>query len=381
MEEIVELIRKYAEFFAIPPRREVKNGVEWLHFPLTRAIGWTDVIPPMLPEEITLEKLTEVAKRELEELKEDSPELIMQDARELYLNKFITRAHFYYFIQQARWDHSLEEINRRTIIDFGINPEEGELIICRLPQRQSLNPGRTTTIFLYLDKGTELDEVNDKVENFLDVFVKSHYTSSHRSYSLVLIVETYDLARKLSKVNTMRKQGVEAICSVPLCTNYHPPLKDSRVEGLENMYTKPSFGHENVPRIVTDDMRKAVIGELYTGLCRYLKIDSRDSILITDSPPHLSIDNSTPLITLAIPKGTNADVWLDIINTFEELGNGSIYSGAIELNCGCWRPRGLKDIRRYEPIEKVELFRLPNEFPNCYFLDHPPEFEKGRMKY
>lgn len=382
MNKTTELVRAYSEFFYEYRLDDTSDGDErLLTLPLARALGWAkELLPDLHPGEITPELLPEHVVEEIIEITEDSPEQILRDARYLYQEQFLSQAFFYYFILQSALNHTPDEINDMAQRDFNIT---GEYKIYKPPQHRNKYSSRKTTIFLDWDDTIDTGGIRDDFSMFIDHYRRSNYVTTGHSYSLVVTSASTTLEEKLNRLDDDLLQGLDAVYTVPSCSNWLPA-----VPGLEEhsehrgYYRRGTFGHENVSRLVTADMHKAVLGKLYTDVSQQLDVDPEHAIVITDQFVDQSADKSIPLVTLVVPgdDSLGAETWMKAIDFLENKGDFNIYQGASRLTWGLQRPRGNYEFRRYKAAEDLELYRTPR-YPNCYFLGRSPQFRDGILKF
>ncbi len=382
MKTTIPLVRAYARFFYEFVTDDTEtNGKGIISLPLSKALGWAkEILPDLQPSEITHGVLPENVKEEIIAITEDNPEQILRDARYLYQQQFLSQAFFYYFILQTKLEHSPEEINYMAQHDFNIN---GEYKIYKPLKHRHKYSYRRTTIFLDWDDTIDTGSIRDNFDMFIDYYRRTNYVTTGHSYSLVVTSASTTLEDKIKRLDKDLLKGLDAVYTVPACTNWLPD-----VSGLEEdeehpgYFKKESFGYKSVPRIFTNDMHNAVLGKLYTDVAQQLDVDPERSIIITDQFADQSADKSNPIVTLVVPRDDTlgAETWIKAIDFLEKKGDFNIYQGASRLTWGTQRPRGNFEFRRYKAADGLELFRTPR-FPNCYFLGHSPTFKDGLLKF
>jgi len=382
MEETISLVKAYAEFFyEYQLSSNEINGDEILSLPLSRALGWAkEILPDLQPNEITSNVLPENVREEIKAITEDSPEKILMDARYLYQEQFLSQAFFYYYILQTKLGRTPDEINEMAEHDFNIT---GEYKIYKELQHRHKYSYRRTTIFLDWDDTIDTGSIRDNFDLFIDHYRKTNYVTSGHSYSLVITSASTTMEEKIKRLDKDLLNGIDAVYTVPACTNWMPTVngleEDSHHPGY---YKQESFGYTTVPRLFTPDMHNAVLGKLYTDVSQQLDVDPERAIVITDQFADQSADKSNPLVTLVVPRDDSmgAEVWMKAIDFLEKKGDFNIYHGASRLTWGTQRPRGGYEFRRYKAAHGLELYRTPR-FPNCYFLGHLPTFKDGLLKF
>jgi len=382
MDQTTDLVRSYAEFFYEYRDSETLQAEEQLlSLPLSMALGWAkELLPDLHPGEITRELLPGHVKQEIIEITEDSPEQILRDARYLYQEQFLSQAFFYYFILQAALNNNPNDINDMVQRDFNIT---GEYKIYKPPQHRNKYSSRKTTIFLDWDDTIDQGGIRDDFSQFINHYRRSNYVTTGHSYSLVVTSASTTLEEKLKRLDSDLLQGLDAVYTVPSCSNWLPAAPGLKEHpDHRGYYQRGTFGHENVARLVTTDMHKAVLGKLYTDVSQHLDVDPEHAIVITDQFVDQSADKSIPLVTLVVPRDDSlgADTWMRAIDFLEKKGDFNIYHGASRLTWGLQRPRGNYEFRRYKVEEELELYRTPR-YPNCYFLGHAPQFKDGILKF
>lgn len=383
MDNITDLVRTYADFF-YQPDGTGNSGERILTLPLSKALGWAkEILPDLHPNEISVNLLPEHIREEIIEIMEDSPEQLLMDARYLYLEQFISQAFFYYFLIQSSLGHDRDEINEMAIQDFNIT---GEYKIYKPPQHRNKYASRKTSIFLDWDDTIDTGEsgsIREKFNEFIAHYRKSNYVTTGHSYSLVVTSASVSLEEKLKRLDEDLIHGLDAVYTVPACTNWVPDTGNLlEHETLTGYYRQEKFGIGGVARLVTPDMHNAVLGKLYTDVSQQLDVDPEHAIIITDQFADQSADKSIPLVTLVVSRDDeiSPEVWIRAIHFLENKGDFNIYHGANRLTWGLQRPRGNYEFRRYKAADGLELYRTPR-FPNCFFLGHPPEFQDGIIRF
>ncbi len=382
MQSTIPLVRAYARFFYEYQEQSDEHGQEGIvSLPLSRALGWAkEILPDLHPDEVSIGVLPENVQEEIGAITEDSPEQILRDARYLYQEQFLAQAFFYYYILQTKLDHSPAEINAMAQHDFNIN---GEYKIYKPLMHRHKYSYRRTTIFLDWDDTIDTGGIRENFDMFIDHYRRTNYVTTGHSYSLVVTSASTTLEEKINRLDKDLLKGIDAVYTVPACTNWLP-----NVTGLEEdeahpgYYKNESFGYESVPRLFTQDMHNAVLGKLYTDVSQQLDVDPERAVIITDQFADQSADKSNPVVTLVVPRDESlgSDTWMKAIDFLEKKGDFNIYQGASRLTWGTQRPRGNFEFRRYKAADGLELFRTPR-FPNCYFLGHSPTFKGGLLKF
>ncbi|HKJ69167.1 MAG TPA: hypothetical protein VKA68_14510 [bacterium] len=382
MKSTISLVRAYAKFFYEYNSGETETSEEGIiSLPLSKALGWAkEILPDLQPSEITHGVLPDNVKEELMAITEDSPEQILRDARYLYQQQFLSQAFFYYFILETKLERSPEDINHIAQHDFNIH---GEYKIYKPLKHRHKYSYRRTTIFLDWDDTIDTGGIRENFDMFIDHYRRTNYVTTGHSYSLVVTSASTSLEDRIQRLDKDLLKGLDAVYTVPACTNWLPDVSGLEEDGEHPGYfKKESFGYKSVPRIFTNDMHNAVLGKLYTDVAQQLDVDPERSVIITDQFADQSADKSNPIVTLVVPRDDTlgAETWIKAIDFLEKKGDFNIYQGASRLTWGTQRPRGNFEFRRYKAADGLELFRTPR-FPNCYFLGHSPTFKNGLLKF
>lgn len=374
-EDILSYIREYLNFVNDFPING-KNVNKMTDLGTVRAIGFADEILDFREaEDLEMETLDNDFLSEIEYLKEADSEEIFLGARDLYNDQFISTSFFYYWIAKRKKKVSIEEIINNTQTHFGI---DGSYVCHKMPSRFATRKEITTVI---LDFENTIDTVSN-LDKLFKNYIEENYVSKGREYYIVIASSSGNLRSRIEKLSSRYLKRINAIFTVPKCSNYRELGETLKEDPKNPGYFKTeiywdqdskNMNHKKVPRLVRIDENKANEGKVLTGMCQLLGIDSEDAINITNDPSDQSIDKTKPIVTLVVPSGNGygADVWANVTQDFMSRGNGNIYLGAQRL---IRHPRPRQDMesprkeRRYN-VGGVPVYRT-TRFPNAFYLGH-----------